>query len=323
MKQSIATQSVLENPLPMRASEVLRGILVNNPGVELFTIRRILRSIDKERVDLRLLLVSLPAIIPVQAPNGAIAVPASALGYQLLSAQRELKLPRFILKKSVSRRSLAVAIHSVLPMLEAAEKLIRPRWAWVSHHTSQRALGLFVLLLALAVGFPLLGLTPLHATSIFVIALGMAEKDGLAVLIGVVAGLLSLAMTLSSVASARAMRSQGLRWLRKLVKRTSLSIAADKLDHSGHPLIANALRFQWSQLFLAWNPEGPLSPPLRTRRKQRRRRDNLVSLRAPQPRALRLAQPNQPVEGARVLRIDQRRPRVRKKPRLQAVRAPE
>lgn len=320
MKQSIATQSALENPSPMRASEVLRGILVNNPGVEQFTIRRILRSIDKDRADLRLLLVSLPAIIPVQAPHGAVAVPASALGYQLLSAQKQLKLPRFILKKAVSRRSLAVAIHSVLPMLEAAEKLVRPRWAWVSHHASQRALGLFVLLLALAVGFPLLGLTPLHATSIFVIALGMAEKDGLAVMIGVITGLVSLAVTLSSVTSARAMRSQGLRWLRKVVKKTSLALAADKLQTRGHPLLASALRFQWSQLFLAWNPEGPVHPP---RRPRKRRRNNLVALRSPKPRALRLAQPDQSIEGARVLRIDERRARIRKKPRLQAVRTPE
>jgi hypothetical protein len=323
MKQSIATQSILENPSPMRASEVLRGILVNNPGVELFTIRRILRSIDKERVDLRLMLVSLPAIVPVNAPNGTVAVPASALGYQMLAAQQDLKLPRFILKKSVSRRSLAVAIHSVLPMLEAAEKLIRPRWAWVSHRTSQRVLGLFVLLLALAVGFPLLGFTPLHATSIFVIALGMAEKDGLAVLLGVVAGVVSLAVTLSSVASARAMRSQSLRWLRKLVKRAGISLAADKLEQSGHPLLANALRFQWSQVFLGWNPEGPLCPPPRARKKRRRRQDNSVPLRAPKSRTLRLAHPNESIEGARVLRIDERRARVGQKPGVQAGRTPE
>lgn len=302
----------------MRTSEVLRGILSNNPGIERFTIKRILRTIGKERFDVSLMMFSLPAIIPVSAPDGVAALPASALGLQLLSGQQEITLPRFVLKKSVSRRSLAVAIHAVLPLLEAAEKVVRPRWSWVSHQASQRAVGLFVLLLALAVGFPLLGLTPFHASAIFVIALGMAEKDGLAVLIGVVAGILSLAITLSSGVSSGALRSKGLAWLRKFVKRAGISLAADKLEQRGYPMLATLLRFKWSDLFLSWDPEGPREPPPRSNH-----RNNLVRLRAPKPRALRLAEPREPIEGVRVLGINQRRARVRKQSRLQAARAPE
>ena len=79
-------------------------------------------------------------------------------------------------------RALAVAIHASLPVLEAIEKIARPRWLWLSHSRLRQALGLFVLLMALGLAFPLFGLGSLHATSIFVIALGMAEQDGLAML---------------------------------------------------------------------------------------------------------------------------------------------
>lgn len=319
MNPSILTTRLLENPSPVRTSDLLRGILTNNPGVERFTIKRILRTIGKDRFDLSLMMFSLPAIIPVPAPSGVVAMPAGAIGAQLLGGRTEITLPRFVLKKSVSRKSLAVAIHAVLPLIEAAERVMRPRWAWVSHEATQRVLGLFVLLLALAIGFPLLGLTPLHATSIFVIALGMAEKDGLAVLIGVVTGILALVITLSSGASARALRSSGLRWLRKLMKRTSFTLAANKLEQSGHPMIANLLRFKWTDLFLAWDPEGPLQPPTRAKHRQ----SNLVRLRPSKPRALRLAELRESIEGTRVLRVDQRRARVGQKARLQAVRAPE
>ena len=247
-----ATTPTVASP---RTSDILRGVLANNPGVQRFSVERILRSVGADRAEVSLLLLSLPAIVPVPVSRSLVALPAGALARQLVSGERQLHIPRFVLKKVISRKSLAVALHAALPVIEAAEKLVRPRWSWVQHSAARRAIGLFVFLLAVAIAFPLFGFTSLHATSIFVMALGMAEQDGLAVLLGVVVGVLSLAVLAASGMSARALRAKGARWLRKLGQRLGLDMLARFLRRHGYVRLARILTLEWSSLLLLWEPE--------------------------------------------------------------------
>jgi hypothetical protein len=252
---TLAATGVPEVPAPLRTSQVLRGILAQNPGVKAFSVRRILASIGSDRFEASLMMFSIPAIVPVPSRWGAVALPTGAIAYQLASGRKQIELPRAILKKSVSRRALAVAIHAILPILEAAEKVVRPRWAWVSHSSSRRAIGVFVFLLALAIAFPLFGFSPLHATSIFVMALGMSEQDGLAVLIGVAIGVLSLALLAASGISARALRAKAAKWLRKVGQKLGLTVLARSVKRLGYPRLARMLTLGWSDFLMAWDPE--------------------------------------------------------------------
>jgi hypothetical protein len=175
--QQLALCAAQGSSLP-RTSEILRSILSNNPGVQTFSVEGILATIgaNPNHLETSLMMFSLPGIVPVAAPSGMVSLPTAAIACQLAAGSGQIKLPRFVRRKAVSRRALAVAIHAALPVLEAAEKIVRPRWSWVSEPGVRRAIGLFVFLLAIGIAFPLFGFTSLHATSIFVMALGMAEK---------------------------------------------------------------------------------------------------------------------------------------------------
>lgn len=260
--ESIVAITEAERATRTRTSEILRGILAKNPGVKAFSVQRILAAIGSERLEASLMLFSLPAIVPVPAPRGITTLPTGAIAYQLIAGRQQVKLPPFLLAKRVSRRALAVAIHAVLPLLEAAEKVARPRWSWVNHASGRRAIGLFVFLLSIAIAFPLFGFNPLHATSIFVMALGMAEKDGLAVLIGVAVGLLSLTVLVGSGISARALRAKAGRWLRKIARKLGLHIFAQFLKRRGYGALAKLLTFEWSRVLLLWDPEKRANVPI-------------------------------------------------------------
>jgi hypothetical protein len=254
MLKSTTANGAPEGPSLMRVSEVLRGILSNNPDVTTFSVERILSSIGEDDFEASLMMFSIPAIIPVPRPKSLVTLPAGAIACQMIAGYQQIRLPRFIRKKSISRKALAVAIHAILPVLEAAEKVVRPRWAWVSHSIWRRVTGLFVLLLVIAIAFPLFGFNALHATSIFVISLGMAEKDGLAVLVGVAAGVLSIVLVASGV-SVRAVRAKVGKWLWKLSRKLGLKAFANFLDRVGHTWLAKVLSFEWSSLLLKWDPE--------------------------------------------------------------------
>jgi hypothetical protein len=241
-----------------RTSDILRNILSQNPDVQVFSVERILAAIgaNPNHLETSLVMFSLPAIVPVPAPRGMVTLPTTAIASQLISGgQKPIQLPRFVRRKAVSRRALAVAIHAALPVLEAAEKIMRPRWSWVSESAVRRAVGLFVFLLAIGVAFPLFGFSSLHATSIFVMALGMAEKDGLAVLVGMAVGVLSFALIAASGMSARALRSKAVKWLRKMGRKLGILVVARALQRRGYTRLAKLLTLQWSDVLMCWDPE--------------------------------------------------------------------
>jgi hypothetical protein len=244
----------------MRSSDVLRGVLAKNPGVQTFTIERILASIGSDRVEASMMMFSLPAIVPVSGPSGLVTLPTGAIGCQIAAGRKQVRLPRYILKKTVSRKSLAVAIHAILPILEAAEKVVRPRWGWACHPLSRRVVGLLVFLLAIAIAYPLFGFNAFHAISIFVISVGLAEQDGLAVMLGVVAGVLSLAVLSVSGFSARGLFKKLTVSLRKLARKLGLEALGDFLDRRGYKRLARIVTFQWSDLLLIWDPERGAMP---------------------------------------------------------------
>jgi hypothetical protein len=262
----------------MRTSEILRGILTKNPGVKTFSVKRILSSIGDDRFEASLLMFSIPAIVPVPSPRGIVAIPTGVIASQLVSGEKQITLPPFILRKCVSRRSLAVAIHAALPILEAAEKVMRPRWNWVNHAVSRRALGLFVFVLAIAIAYPLFGFNAFHATSIFVISLGMAEQDGLAVMVGVAAGVLSLAILATSGPSVRALRAKVAKSLRKLGRKLGLKVFASFLERKGYAQLASLVTFEWSKLLWIWDPENPPHRAASRTRRAARRRARLASV---------------------------------------------
>jgi hypothetical protein len=247
--------------LPLaRTSEILRGILRKNPGVKTFSVRRILSAIGDDRFEAALMMFSIPAIVPVPGGREMAAMPAGVIACQLVSGRRRIKLPGFLLNKAVSRRALAVALHAIVPALEAAEKVLRPRWSWVGHASARRAIGLFVILLALALAQPFLGFSVLNAMAIFITSLGMAEQDGLAVLVGVAIGLSSLAMLAASCGSGRALRSKAGAWVRKMARRFGLLTFAKFLDKRGYDRLARIVRLRSSDLLLLWNPEKRGAP---------------------------------------------------------------
>ena len=179
-------------PSPIRASRVLRDLLAANAGVETFTVEHIVKSLEDRSTAATLMLFSIPAIAPVPGTTGMVGAPTISISGSLIAGRQTVRLPRKLLAQSIPRRSLALAIHAVLPILERVERVTKERWSWLSTPTAHRIIGILVFLLALPLTFPILGFGLPHAASLFTIALGMIERDGLLVALGIVAGVASL-----------------------------------------------------------------------------------------------------------------------------------
>jgi hypothetical protein len=180
----------------MRTSQILRDILTKNPDVSEFTVEQIVSSIGETSFGTSLMFFAIPEVVPIPVPGLAaiVVIPTAVISAQMAVGHPHIKLPKFMLKKRVPRRALAAAIQAILPFLEKAEKVAKPRWKWATTPLAKRLLGVFIFILALSIAFPMPGFNMPQAISTFIIALGLVEDDGMLIAAGVLGGLASLAL---------------------------------------------------------------------------------------------------------------------------------
>lgn len=142
-----------------------------------------------------LLLFALPNSIPFVGIPGVSTVTGVVLiviALQMMGGLRRLYLPVAIQRRSFSGRAFKKLIQKAAPWLAKLERLLTPRWLWMTSLHAERWLGGVCLLLALLLILPIPFGNFFPAFAIVLLALGLIEKDGLFVAAG-------LAMTVISI----------------------------------------------------------------------------------------------------------------------------
>ena len=178
-----------------RTSEILRQILADNPQDKI-SVEQILKGMGTSSFGTTIMVFSIPEVIPIPVPgmSAIVALPEVLLGTQLMLGKKEVRLPKALLKRSIPRKAFEKAVKAILPFLEKAERQVKPRWQWASSPAAKRFLGAFVLVLACVIALPIPMTNMPPAIAIFIIALGLVERDGKMIAAGVALGLASIAL---------------------------------------------------------------------------------------------------------------------------------
>jgi len=189
----------LRRPLPERTSEVLREIAAGEG--ERVTFRDILTVLRHRAFGFTLLIFALPCTLPM--PPGIPTVCGVALviiALNLIAARQRLWLPGAIADKSVARADLQRLVDRAVPYLERLERICKPRLTIVTEPVGKILIGLVILVLGfiMILPIPFLGNIPPGFAATF-IAIGMTERDGLVVLIGLLVS--AVAIAVASVAT--------------------------------------------------------------------------------------------------------------------------
>lgn len=174
-------------PPQKRLSEILSEIAADT-SEERISLARLMEAMEARAYGALILIFAFPNILP-SPPGlaGLLGLPLLFLSARMMLGQTPW-LPQFIASRSVPRASFAAVIDRATPWLERAERLLRQRLALLTTGPAQQVLGLFCLILTiiLVIPIPLGNLAPSFAMCL--IALGVLERDGLWVILGVVAG---------------------------------------------------------------------------------------------------------------------------------------
>jgi hypothetical protein len=188
----VIIKSAKSRAVPKRTSEILRELLKNKDRS--FTVQKISEELGTSSFGVSLLAFSIPEVVPIPVPgmSAVVALPTGVISAQMAMGNKEIRLPKWLLKRRVPRKALAAAIHAILPVLERMERATKPRGRWVTNPLVKRLLGAFIFLLALFIALPVPGTNMPPAIAIFVTSLGMIEQDGWMIALGILIGLASM-----------------------------------------------------------------------------------------------------------------------------------
>jgi len=146
---------------------------------------------------LALILFSLPSCVPT--PPGVSTVCGIVLAIvsvQMILGLQPLRLPRVVSRRRIPVEDVRRIAVRAAPLVERLERLARPRLSVMTGALGTRLVGLVVLVLSIVVMLPIpvLGNTP-PAVATIVIALGLTERDGLVVFVGLAASVAALLFT--------------------------------------------------------------------------------------------------------------------------------
>ena len=132
-----------------------------------------------------LFIFAFPNVLPtLPGTSTVLGAPLIFLAAQLMLG-RAPWLPAFVAERSMSRADFASLVKRIVPWLQRAESLLRPRLGTLARPPMEHLIGFASLLLAVVLVLPIPLGNVLPALAISLLALGVLERDGVWVLAGI------------------------------------------------------------------------------------------------------------------------------------------
>jgi hypothetical protein len=183
-----------------RFSEVLSDLGARPAST--ISIGDVLNAFGDRAFGALMLLFAAPNVLPLPPGTSAVlGAPLLFVTIQLMLGRSTLWMPQVICERSIPREHLALLTAKLGPILRRSERFLQPRMPALLEPVPERIVGAACLLLAIILFLPIPfgNMPPAFAISAF--ALGILERDGLAILVGWFATIGSL-LILAAISSA-------------------------------------------------------------------------------------------------------------------------
>lgn len=172
---------------PKQALSDLLLALAQREALERVSIQNLLDALGDRALGAVIFLFAFPNVLPLPPGTSFIlGAPLVFLAAQLMLAQPPW-LPHFIGKRSMAQPDFAALVARIVPWLTRAENLLKPRLFVLTSGAMERVIGGLGLLMAILLALPIPFGNMLPALAISVMALGLLERDGVWVLMGLAA----------------------------------------------------------------------------------------------------------------------------------------
>jgi hypothetical protein len=163
--------------------------LLERTGERPTSVRALLATLEERGTAVLVILMAAPFVLPIPLPGLSMpfGVALAVLGVRL-GLGRAAWLPDFLLRRPIQPATLAAIVRAAERVARPIERLLRPRWLFLSSGVMHAFAGIAIALAAalLLPPFPMPGINALPSLAIVLLALGLMESDGIAIVAGYV-----------------------------------------------------------------------------------------------------------------------------------------
>jgi hypothetical protein len=170
---------------PRRLSDILTEI-ANDPSRDTITIADVRDAMGDRAFGALMFVFGAPNALPVNAPGVSVVlgIPLLFLALQLMIGLDVPWLPRVLVRRTVTRARFARVMQHVVPWVQRAEKLSRPRWPLLATGFAERLIGLWCAFLSVVLIMPVPFGNTGPGIAICILAFALLERDGKATATG-------------------------------------------------------------------------------------------------------------------------------------------
>ena len=184
-------------------SSIIEEFLDNTKDLENISINDIRNSFKDMGFHLMMLVISVPLCLPLPVPPGLTtiaAIPLLLFCAQMLLGMRTPYLPKYILNKEFKKNIMHSIFHKSLFYLKKIEKVVHVRLWVFSSKLGNMITNIFCTLFAISIALPIPLTNFIPAIGIALISLGILNKDGIIVFLGIIIGCIGLCISLLVIA---------------------------------------------------------------------------------------------------------------------------
>jgi hypothetical protein len=167
------------------------------------TVRQLRDALGDRAYGVLFFVFAFPNLAPMPpGVSSLFAIPVLLLSAQFVYGAAHPYFPNWLGERSFARADFESAIKHIRPSLRWVERLLAPRFLWITSHAGERVLGavFFVLALVMCIPIPLGHWFP--ALSICIMSLALFERDGIVLLGGLFIGVASLVLVATVLGGA-------------------------------------------------------------------------------------------------------------------------
>ena len=173
---------------------LLNDILLSHKS-EKISLGEIVDKLKDKGLALLIAVLSFPVALPIPTPPGfttLFGVPLCILTAQLVYSSEHPWLPEWLRNKTIKIETFSSFVEKSKPLFFKIAKFLKPRHPSMLTESSERIAGILAFLCAVSVALPILFGNAVPSAAIFIMALGIMYRDGLAVIIGMIVAVIGL-----------------------------------------------------------------------------------------------------------------------------------
>lgn len=192
-----ATQTLFDILGDLRSGEAATSPQANEDDGPRATLGDVLNRLDERAYGFLLLLLALPCCLPfVYLLPQIVALPMLALAGQLAAGRRHPWLPKTLEKRDFSIAAFEKVLSRSERYVGWVESIARPRFRPVTGHTGARIVGGLLLIPTASILLPLPSTNTIPGIGVAIASIGLIERDGALVILGLLIGFLWVGLLL-------------------------------------------------------------------------------------------------------------------------------